>query len=251
MAQWNRPEPEIGAERTGRSTIRLTCPVLLVALLAIAVVACGGRSTPPGAQKALGTCDQGGYLFLRLQEGLQVLLWHDLAGEAAARSTGFPSGHFYIERGSARAAGGTSLTWEVQTTDGRLGEAQIGGVRYDLAAGTLFLVTTRGGATKVTQLSRDLSAVPLDHNGILAFARKDPDLAAFLDEMPPGTRPGTTPAPQRPTMAAPDASLAPTPTRCTASPPTAVQRTCFCCAGSKSAVRSCQQVLGGKQYGDS
>jgi hypothetical protein len=231
-------------------TAWLTRLALFVVLQATAVVACGGPSSPPSAHKALGTCDRGGYLFLRWPEGLEVLIWHDLTGEAASRSTGFVSGHFYIERGSARAAGGESLTWEVQTTDGRLGEAQIGEVRYDLAAGTLFLVTTQGGATKVTQLSRDLSAVPVDHNGILAFARKDPDLAAFLDEMPPGTRPGTTPAPHRPTKPTPATSLAPTPTRCTASPPTTVERACVDCAGNKSTDRSCQRVLGGKQYGD-
>ena len=174
-------------------TAWLTRLTLFVVLQATAVVACGGPSSPPGAHKALGTCDQGGYLFLRWPEGLEVLIWHDLTGEAASRSTGFVSGHFFIERGSVHAAGGQSLAWEVQTTDGTSGEAQIGDVRYHLVAGTLFLVTTRGGATEVRQLSRDLSSVPLDHDGIVAFARKDTDLAAFIDEIPP-----VTPSPPQP-----------------------------------------------------
>jgi hypothetical protein len=189
MAQTNKPGAELGAERRGRKTIRLTRLALLVTLLATASLVCGGPSTPPSANKALGTCEQGGYLFLRWREGLEVMIWHDLSGEATARSTGFVSGRFYIEHGSARAADRQNLTWEVQTTDGTLGQAQIGGARYDLADGTLFLVTTRGGATEVQQLSRDLQSVPLDHDGILAFARKDPDLAAFLNEIPPATPP--------------------------------------------------------------
>ncbi len=152
---------------------------LLVVLVTIGGAACGGSSTPPGASKVLGSSEQGGYLFLRWQEGLDVMIWHDLVGEGTADSAGFATGRLYIERGSARFADGRSLAWEVQTVDGRMGEVQIGGVRYDLAVGTLFIVTTQGGTPAVRQLSRDLSAVPLDHDGILAFARNDPDLAAI------------------------------------------------------------------------
>jgi hypothetical protein len=72
----------------------------------------------------------------------------------------------------------------LQTTDGRTGQVQIGRDSYDLSAGTLFIVTTRGGKTDVRQLKRDLSAVPLDQDGILAFAEKDPDLSAFLHANP-------------------------------------------------------------------
>jgi hypothetical protein len=198
----------------GKTTVRLTCLALLVVLMATAVVACGGRSTPPGASKALGSAEQGGYLFLRWQEGLEIMIWHDLTGEGTASSAGFVAGSFYIERGAARAADGRSLAWEVQTRDGRAGEAQIGGVRYDLAAGTLFLVTTQGGTTEVRQLSRDLSAVPLDHDGILAFAWTDPDLAAFLNQIPPATSPTATPT----------ATLTATPTPTATSAPTATPR---------------------------
>jgi hypothetical protein len=136
---------------------------------------------------------QGDYLFLRWQEGLEVMIWHDLSGEGTGHSAGFAAGRLYIERGSARAADGRSLAWEVQTRDGTMGEMQIGGGRYGLEAGNLFLITTRGGTTAVRQLHRDLSGVPLDQEGILAFARSDPDLAAFLDEIPPAALPTVTP----------------------------------------------------------
>lgn len=153
----------------------------LVILHAGAAAACSSAASPPGANKALGSVAQGGYLFLRWQEGLEVMIWHDLSGEGTADSSGSVAGRFYVGRGMARATDGRSLVWEVQTTDGTTGEAQIGGGRYDLFAGNLFIVTTQEGWPAVRQLHRDLSAVPLNHDGILAFAVKDPDLAAFLD----------------------------------------------------------------------
>jgi hypothetical protein len=178
--------------QASKTSIRTVYLALLVVLVTTGMAACGSSSTPPGASKALGSVAQGGYLFLRWQEGLEVMIWHDLSGEGTGHSAGFAAGRLYIERGAARAADGRSLAWEVQTRDGTTGEVQIGGGRYGLEAGNLFLVTTRGGTTAVRQLHRDLSAVPLDHDGILAFARNDSDLAAFLDEIPPATSPTAT-----------------------------------------------------------
>jgi hypothetical protein len=157
--------------------------ILLVGLafiLAGAVAACAGRSTPPGANKYLGTFEQGGYLVLRWEEGLEVMIWHDMTGSMMAHSAGSTQDPTYVEQGSARSADGRSLAWELRTTDGRRGELQIGGATYEVAGGSVFLVTTRGGKTEVRQLDRDLSTVPLDHEAILAFAESDPDLAAFI-----------------------------------------------------------------------
>jgi hypothetical protein len=196
---------DVGMKLARRMAIRPAHLALLVVLVTIGVAACGGSSTPPGASKVLGSSEQGGYLFLRWQEGLDVMIWHDLVGEGTAHSAGFATGRLYIERGSARFADGRSLAWEVQTVDGRMGEVQIGGVRYDLAGGTLFIVTTQGGTPAVRQLSRDLSNVPLDHDGILAFARNDPDLAAFLNNIPPATPPSATPTP--PSLTPPQINL--------------------------------------------
>ena len=190
-------------------TMRLA---LLVVLVTTGIAACGSSSTPQGATKALGSIAQGGYLFLCWQEGLEVMIWHDLSGEGMGHSAGFATGRLYTERGSVRSADGRALAWEVQTRDGKTGEVQIGEGRYGLEAGNLFLVTTLGGTTAVRQLRRDLSAVPLDHEGILAFARNDPDLAAFLDEIPPATPPVATPTPE------PTATMAATPLPPTGTP---------------------------------
>ncbi|MFN2291581.1 MAG: hypothetical protein ACK2UC_10360, partial [Anaerolineae bacterium] len=95
---------------------------VLAVLLVMGLVACSSHSTPPGPDKALGTTAQGGYLFLRWQEGLEVMIWHDLAGEGATQSAGHSAGRLYIERGAAYSADGRNLTWEAQTASGKMGE---------------------------------------------------------------------------------------------------------------------------------
>ncbi len=238
-------------KQTSKMIIRRIRLALLVALLTTGVAACGAGSTPPGASKAMGSVAQGGYLFLRWAEGargdlaLEVMIWHDLAGERTADSAGFASGRLSIERGAACSADGRSLAWEVQTRDGTTGEVHLGGNRYDLEAGNLFLVTTQGGTTAVRQLHRDLSAVPLDHEGILTFARSDPDLAAFLQGMPavtpsptatitatataaPALTPTLTATPTSPATRRPPAPTAtPLPPSPTPSPAPAVERILF------------------------
>ena len=169
-------------KRTIEMKSRLGSLALLVILIAAAAAACRGSSTPPGANKYLGSFERGGYLFLRWQEGLEVMIWHDVAGSAVAHSAGSTGDPVHAERGSARSADGRSFEWELQTTDGKTAQVRIGRASYDLAAGNLFIVITSRGTTDVRQLDRDLSGVPLDHDGILAFAEKDPDLAAFLKE---------------------------------------------------------------------
>lgn len=199
---------------SGKTILHLACRAFLVLLVTIAVVTCRYSSTSRRASKALGSCEQGGYLFLRWTEGLEVMLWHDLNGEGTTDSAGFDTGRLFIERGSAHSADGRSITWEVQTVDGTMGEVQIGGSRYDLADGTLYLVATKGGAADVKQLSRDLSDLPLDHDAVLAFARHDPDLAAFLNQNQPATQPPSATSTSLP----PTPNPAPVPTA-TALPP--------------------------------
>jgi hypothetical protein len=117
-------------------------------------------------------------LFLRWQEGLEVMIWFDLGSnvEHSAQSAGSTDGPVYTERGSVQSADGQHLSWNLRTADGKTGELQLVNTRYDLSAGNLFVVTNQGGRLDVRQLSRDLSAVPLDHDGILAWAESNPDL---------------------------------------------------------------------------
>jgi hypothetical protein len=195
-----------------------------LAILAVVVIgaatACSSGASAPGASKVSGSVAQGGYLFLRWQEGLAVMIWHDFTGESTGHSAGSTAGRFYIDRGSVQAADGRSLAWEVRTRDGRTGEVEIGGLRYDLATGGLFLVTSHGGTMTVRQLPRDLSHVPLDQDGILAFAGTDPDLAAFLDEIPPAASPTATPTEPMTATTTPAATPRPPAPTTTPLPPT-------------------------------
>jgi hypothetical protein len=175
-----------------RMVVRLA---LLAVLVATGMTACTGSSAAPGSNKYLGSFEQGGYLFLRWQEGLEVMIWHDVAGSDVAHSAGYTEDQVYAERGSARSTDGRGFEWALQTTDGKTGQMRIGNDSYDLSAGAVFIVTTGGDTMDVRQLDRDLSAVPLDHVGILAFAEKDPDMTAFLNELPPASLPGETPTP--------------------------------------------------------
>lgn len=163
--------------RINESIARLAGVALLASLMAT-MATCTAADSPPAADKYLGTFAEGGYLFLRWPEGLQVMIWVDLgeAAEHSAHSAGAADGPVYTERGFVQSAEGQRLTWELETANGKTGQLQMGDSRYDLSAGNLFVVTSQGGGVQVRQLSRDLSAVPLDHDAILAWAENNPDL---------------------------------------------------------------------------
>jgi hypothetical protein len=163
--------------RTKESMTGLARLALLGALLAT-MISCTATESAPAADKYLGTFAHGGYLFLRWQEGLEVMIWFDLGRdvEHSAQSAGSTDGPVYTERGSVQSADGQILAWDLQTSDGKTGKIQMGDSRYDLSAGNLFVVTSQAGGLEVEQLSRDLSAVPLDHDGILAWAEKNLEL---------------------------------------------------------------------------
>jgi hypothetical protein len=62
------------------------------------------------------------------------------------------------------------------------GDFQIDGRPYDLAKGTLFLVSTKASQVRVTQLDVDLSKVQTDKQGFEAFAEDQPKVAEFVAE---------------------------------------------------------------------
>jgi hypothetical protein len=67
-----------------------------------------------------------------------------------------------------------------------LGSARVGGVGYDLAQGSLFLMATRGGAPSVKQLDLDLSGLNSGGSvtGLRQLAEASPDISAYFS--PPG-----------------------------------------------------------------
>jgi hypothetical protein len=106
-----------------------------------------------------------------------LVVWSDLAGPA---SQGGDSGLFGAEAaGSVSAADGRRVDWEWKEPAARGGAFRINGTPYDLADGTLFLVSTNGGQVRVTQLDFDLSGVRPDKHGFEGLAEKEPRVAQF------------------------------------------------------------------------
>lgn len=155
-------------------------PNLLAVLFALALSGCMAKSTPPGAAIVGGKVGRAGFTYLRWEQGLEIMIWHDLDSSSnhGSGSTGDPVYHL---SGYALSSDGRRVDWQAQTTDGTTAQFWIDGVSYDLASGALFIVTTRDGATKVKQFHRDLSGVQSDDNSCVDFARGDPDLARFID----------------------------------------------------------------------
>lgn len=153
---------------------------LLALVLALVLSSCMAKSTPPGADIAGGKMGRAGFTFLRWEQGLAIMIWHDL-DSSSNRGTGSAGDPVYRLNGYASSMDGRRVDWQVQTTDGKTAQFWIEDAKYDLAGGALFVVTTRNGTTEVEQLYRDLSIIQADYGNCVAFAKGDPDLARFID----------------------------------------------------------------------
>jgi hypothetical protein len=170
-----------------RSLILLAAFGCFISAFVVAFSGCASPATsmPPGADVDLGAFEQTSYTFLRWKEGLAIMIWHDFVLDSAdnhgPRSTTDP---VYRAEGYAESKRGHRLEWKAHTTDGKTAQFWIDNVPYDLADGTLFIVTTANGELEITQLQRDLSGVQPDRESCLAFAQSDPDLARFVSDTP-------------------------------------------------------------------
>jgi hypothetical protein len=160
-------------------TARHLC-ALVTLLLVLALSSCMTKSTPPGAAIIGGKVGRGGFTFLRWEQGLRIMIWHDL-DSSSSHGSGSTEDPVYHLSGYALSSDGRRVDWQAQTTDGKTAQFWIDEVNYDLTGGALFIVTTRSGATVVRQLHRDLSNVQPDYDSCVDFARGDPDLARFID----------------------------------------------------------------------
>jgi len=156
---------------------------LALAILLLALVACGG-TTPPGPNAVFGGLDgDASYLLLDWQEGLRILIWDDIVeGGHDNSGSGSTSDPVFRQSGGAQAADGRSYAYNLETTDGQQADFTIDGVPYDLEQGTLFLIRTTGDGTQVQQLDLDLSGLTPTNDGIAAFGRETPEIAAFIAE---------------------------------------------------------------------
>jgi hypothetical protein len=104
--------------------------------------------------------------------------WTDVGGPSGS---GSESGLFRTTaRGFFSAPDGKKINWEWHAPREKGGDFQIDGTSHDLANGTLFLVSTKDGQLRVTQLDVDLSQVQPNQQGFEALAKKQPKIAKFI-----------------------------------------------------------------------
>jgi hypothetical protein len=111
---------------------------------------------------------------------ISLLVWSDLIDQGGSSSEGGLFGS--IAEGFSSSADGRRVDWKWKSPKEKGGDFQINGMPHDLANGTLFLVSTKGGQIRVTQLDVDLSKVQSDRHGFEAFANTQPRVAQFIAE---------------------------------------------------------------------
>jgi hypothetical protein len=114
---------------------------------------------------------------------LRILIWDDIVdGEHDNSGSGSTTDPVFRQSGSARAADGRGYEYALETSDGLQAAFTIDGAPYDLEQGRLFLIRTAGEGTRVQQLDMDLSGLTPTNDGIAAFGRETPEIAAFIAE---------------------------------------------------------------------
>ena len=123
-----------------------------------------------------------------LQSGneISLVIWADNTGASESGSessltSGRASGFF-------SSPDGRRIAWEWNNPKPKGGDFQIDGTPYDLANGTLLLVSTKGGKVRVTQLDVDLSKVQFKsvreaEEAFQGIAKNEPRVAKFIAEV--------------------------------------------------------------------
>ena len=151
--------------------------LVLVALIPIAGcwLASGGNSLPTTGVGS-GAVGSSSVSYGRWSDGLAIAVWADTNWQYG--SNGETSAGRARYSGFASTQTGERLDWSCQIVGPGRGEVFLNGVRYDLADGSLFLVSVKTGT--VQQLQRDLTGVSPDLASLEALGRDDPDVRAFV-----------------------------------------------------------------------
>jgi hypothetical protein len=165
--------------------IRFLLLVLLTGFLSVVTAACFGRTTPPGPDMAGGVYEFATYEYSHWQEGLNILIWHDANASSTCNSSGSTSSDTHLVQCQAVSEDGFELFWQIETSDGRSAQFTINNQAFDLADGTVFLITTDDDQLDIQQLQRDLSGVNAEHQSITDFSLDDPEINQFIQSTVP------------------------------------------------------------------
>ncbi len=83
--------------------------------------------------------------------------------------------------GYAASQDGRRLDWLIEKRTGQKTTCRLNNKDVDLQIGTLFLVKTKGGQTKIDQLTEDLSEVNPNTESLTAFAKKNSEVSTLLE----------------------------------------------------------------------
>jgi hypothetical protein len=123
--------------------------------------------------------------YVNAGDRIVLLIWNDAPGPVGS---GGESNLFTSSaKGFFTSAGGKRIDWEWKAAKERGGDFQIDGKPFDLANGTLLLVSTKGGQVSVTQLAVDLSEVKANSSeesrrAFEGIAKNEPRVAKFIAE---------------------------------------------------------------------
>jgi hypothetical protein len=164
-----------------------------IALLIPVLTGCGrsGQSTRFGSTvgviswnetspSPVGGLDHAWVVYARLGEGLRILLWTDLQNGVANWTSDSTSDSASFKGSIQSSDLKKPIDVQCQAQGANSGSLTIDGVTYDLAGGSLFLVSTKGERPVVKQLNRDTSQFKEDPESLKAFARTDPEISAIF-----------------------------------------------------------------------
>ena len=152
--------------------------LVVVVMLGLWFLFSAGPSGGGGAMSVGETSVQ--YVCVSPHNRIGLVIWSDVNGGVGQSSESdlFQSS----AAGFFSSADGRRVDWTWKAPKEKGGDFQINGIPHDLANGTLFLVSTKDGQVRVTQLDVDLSKIQSDKQGFEAFAKNQPKVAQFIAE---------------------------------------------------------------------
>jgi hypothetical protein len=145
--------------------------------LGFLLFACSPAKTLPDPEIASGVYIHAGYEYYRWEEGVQVMIWHE--GIPHLSCSSFTNGQYEVEC-LGESIGNHTVTWRLESKDGKTAKFTITGKLFDLSAGNLFIIQSSSGDLEVKQLQRDLSDVQADAGSVTEFGLSDPTILAFI-----------------------------------------------------------------------
>lgn len=149
----------------------------LLICLGFILSACSQAEILPDPETVSGVYVQSGYEYYRWEEGVQVMIWHE--GISHLSCSSFTNGQYEVEC-LGESIGNHTVTWRLESKDGRTAQFTITGKPFDLSAGNLFIIQSSSGDLEVKQLQRDLSDVQADAGSVTEFGLSDPTILAFI-----------------------------------------------------------------------